>query len=454
MKTKIRLEQTSKTNDLDNQITSCVKALESSEELLDFAQQTMRTSDEKTFTEAAKQIKDRVTMAPAFRLSLLPKVSDNMNHLMVDFAPERELLRSLSFLPVPHPPALCVENCTVSDNRVCVRWDLVQDSSKADHFTLAYRPVDHPGLALSCDPSEWVSIDNIHANEYTITGLVFEYNFMSVRVRACNKAVAGEYSEAVIFETPAFNFLLDCSTSHPNLRVDGKLVEWDPMTGKGHEVKGKGKENKGRPGSATGSPAGSPISNPPGIRPSDRSLGASPKQRPGTPVRFGSTRSGRDRFTGESYSVLGDTQVECGQHYWEIHVVQDSKSYAVGVAYRGFGRFDQLGRTVTSWALQGTTWLQSNLAAKHNNKSKTLDCEIPKHLGIYCDYDNGVLSFYNAESQQLLYSFRARFTNPLLPGFMVWCGTLTVVTGLQVPSYISTLGRPDNDSSSTSSLTQ
>uniref|UniRef100_A0A8C4X1F9 Fibronectin type III and SPRY domain containing 1-like n=1 Tax=Eptatretus burgeri TaxID=7764 RepID=A0A8C4X1F9_EPTBU len=393
-------------------------------------------------------------MAPAFRLSLLPKVSDNMNHFMVDFAPERELLRSLSFLPVPNPPALCAGDCTVCDNTVHVRWNPVQDTGRADHFTLAYRPVDRPGLALSRDPSEWVSIENIHANEYTITGLVFEYNYMSVRVRACNKAVSGEYSEPVILETPAFNFFLDCSTSHLNLRVDGKMVEWDPMAGKGQEGKGKGKENKGRPGSATSSPAGSPISNPPSIRLNDRSLGASPKRGPGTPLRFGSTRSGRDRFTGESYTVLGDTPVECGQHYWEIHVVHDSKSYAIGVAYRGFGRFDQLGRTVTSWALQGTTWLQSNLAAKHSNKSKTLDCEIPKHLGIYCDYDNGVLSFYNAESRQLLYSFRTRFTHPLLPGFMVWCGTLMVVTGLQVPSYIPTLGRPDNDSSSTSSLTQ
>uniref|UniRef100_A0A8C4R8D2 Fibronectin type III and SPRY domain containing 1-like n=1 Tax=Eptatretus burgeri TaxID=7764 RepID=A0A8C4R8D2_EPTBU len=377
-------------------------------------------------------------MAPAFRLSLLPKVSDNMNHFMVDFAPERELLRSLSFLPVPNPPALCAGDCTVCDNTVHVRWNPVQDTGRADHFTLAYRPVDRPGLALSRDPSEWVSIENIHANEYTITGLVFEYNYMSVRVRACNKAVSGEYSEPVILETPVIHQASDLTTGRWNIQIRTKL--WLVMGNIIFAQKRKARVEKILP---------SPFS-----QDCMGSLGASPKRGPGTPLRFGSTRSGRDRFTGESYTVLGDTPVECGQHYWEIHVVHDSKSYAIGVAYRGFGRFDQLGRTVTSWALQGTTWLQSNLAAKHSNKSKTLDCEIPKHLGIYCDYDNGVLSFYNAESRQLLYSFRTRFTHPLLPGFMVWCGTLMVVTGLQVPSYIPTLGRPDNDSSSTSSLTQ
>lgn len=40
-----------------------------------------------------------VTMAPAFRLSLKAKASDNMSHLMVDFSQEREMLQSLKFLP-------------------------------------------------------------------------------------------------------------------------------------------------------------------------------------------------------------------------------------------------------------------------------------------------------------------------------------------------------------------
>lgn len=40
-----------------------------------------------------------VTMAPAFRLSLKAKVSDNMSHLMVDFAQERRILQALKFLP-------------------------------------------------------------------------------------------------------------------------------------------------------------------------------------------------------------------------------------------------------------------------------------------------------------------------------------------------------------------
>lgn len=41
----------------------------------------------------------RVTMAPAFRLTMKPKASDNMTHLMVDFSQERQLLQGLRFLP-------------------------------------------------------------------------------------------------------------------------------------------------------------------------------------------------------------------------------------------------------------------------------------------------------------------------------------------------------------------
>lgn len=40
-----------------------------------------------------------VTMAPAFRLSLKAKASDNMSHLMVDFSQERGMLQGLKFLP-------------------------------------------------------------------------------------------------------------------------------------------------------------------------------------------------------------------------------------------------------------------------------------------------------------------------------------------------------------------
>ncbi|XP_032809627.1 fibronectin type III and SPRY domain-containing protein 1 isoform X3 [Petromyzon marinus] len=443
MAAKIKQEQLYKTHELQGQLAACVKALEGSAELMDFASETLNVADDDKFCQAAKQIKDRVTMAPAFRLSLKAKVSDSMNHLMVDFSPERDRLKGLTFLPVPGMPEFDVAGCVVVDNSVRLRWQPPQqDSGQVERFVLQFVAAERAGPPppRGPNPPAWTTVEDLTELEYTITGLVFEQSYLTVRVRACNKAVCGDFCEPLSLPTPALNFSLDAASSHPNLRVDNQSVEWDSTGGKAldakahevksHDLKIKAKEGKGRPGSASASPAGSPI------RPSP-------------------SRASRDRFSGESYTVLGDSAIDCGQHYWEVVVSRESKAYGAGVANRGLGRFEQLGRTAASWALYVNTWLQLSVAAKHNNKARSLEGPAPTHIGIYCDYDNGLVSFYNAESKQLLHTFRVRFSQPVLPAFSVLCGLLSVRTGLQVPSHVQSLQKnQDNGSgSSTSSLT-
>lgn len=142
--------------------------------------------------------------------------------------------------------------------------------------------------------------------------------------------------------------------------------------------------------------------------------------------------------------MLGDTAIESGQHYWEVKAQKDCKSYSVGVAYKTLGKFDQLGKTNTSWCVHVNSWLQNTFAAKHNNKVKALDVPVPEKIGVFCDFDGGQLSFYDAHSKQLLYSFKTKFTQPVLPGFMVWCGGLSLSTGMQVPSAVRTLQKSEN----------
>nr|XP_020014434.1 FSD1-like protein [Castor canadensis] len=95
----IKQEQARKSQELQSQLSQCNNALENSEELLEFATRSLDIKEPEEFSKAARQIKDRVTMASAFRLSLKPKVSDNMTHLMVDFSQERQMLQTLKFLP-------------------------------------------------------------------------------------------------------------------------------------------------------------------------------------------------------------------------------------------------------------------------------------------------------------------------------------------------------------------
>ncbi|OWK07356.1 FSD1L [Cervus elaphus hippelaphus] len=367
-------------------------------------------------------------MASAFRLSLKPKVSDNMTHLMVDFSQERQILQTLKFLPVPKAPEIDPVECLVADNSVTVAWRMPEEDNKIDHFIMEYRKTNFDGLPRVKDERCWEMVDNIKGTEYTLSGLKFDSKYMNFRVRACNKAVAGEFSDPVTLETKALNFNLDNSSSHLNLKVEDTCVEWDPTGGKGQDSKVKGKENKGRSGTPS---------------PKRTSVGSRPP----------AVRGSRDRFTGESYTVLGDTAIESGQHYWEVKAQKDCKSYSVGVAYKTLGKFDQLGKTNTSWCIHVNNWLQNTFAAKHNNKVKALDVAVPERIGVFCDFDGGQLSFYDANSKQLLYSFKAKFTQPVLPGFMVWCGGLSLSTGMQVPSAVRTLQKNENGmTGSTSSL--
>ncbi|CAB1351927.1 unnamed protein product, partial [Coregonus sp. 'balchen'] len=161
-----------------------------------------------------------------------------------------------------------VGDCLVSDNTVSVAWKMPVEDSKIDHYILEYRKTDHEGLPRIKDEHCWE---------------VFDSKFMNFRVRACNKAAAGEYSDPVTLETRAFNFGFDSSSAHLNLKVED-----------------------------------------------------------------GSVEGGRDRFTGESYTVLG----------------------SVGVSYRNLGKFDQLGKTNTTWCIHINNWLQTSFSAKHNNKAK------------------------------------------------------------------------------------
>ncbi|XP_032621726.1 FSD1-like protein isoform X1 [Chelonoidis abingdonii] len=440
MTNSIKQEQAHKSQELQNQLSQCSNALENSEELLEFAARSLDIKDPEEFSKAARQIKDRVTMASAFRISLKPKVSDNMTHLMVDFSQERQMLQALKFLPVPKAPEIDPVECLVADNAVTIVWRMPEEDNKIDHFVLEYRKTNFDGLPRVKDETCWELIDYIKGTEYTLSGLKFDSKYMNLRVRACNKAVAGEYSDPVTLETKALVFNLDNTSSHLNLKVEDSYVEWDPTGGKGQENKIKGKENKGS-GQITV------------LKNNTRSGTPSPK-RTSVSSRSPSIRGSRDRFTGESYTVLGDTAIESGQHYWEVRAQKDCKSYSVGVAYKNLGKFDQLGKTNTSWCIHVNNWLQTTFAAKHNNKAKALDMTVPDRIGVYCDFDGGQLSFYNASSKQLLYTFKTKFTQPLLPGFMVWCGGLALSTGLQVPSAVKMLQKSENGlSGSASSLT-
>ncbi|KAM9734616.1 FSD1-like protein isoform 2-T2 [Menidia menidia] len=403
----IRAESQRKEAELQRQLSEGKSALVSCDELLGFANQTLAVTNEEEFLTAAKQIKERVTMAPAFRLTTRPAASETMSQFTVDFSAERAGLQRLHFLPVPGPPEVDLSGCTVRDNAITVAWQPPAEAGDGGvrFYELEYRKNDHG--ALGAAGPRWERVNDIRETRFTITGLRFDSPFVAVRVRARNKAAAGDFSEPVALETRAFTFGFEAATAHGELKVQGATVTWEPQGVKGHDPRLRGKDAK-----------------------TSRSATPSPNKTP-------AGRAGRERFAGESYTVLGDQELSGGCSYWELRPLADWKSFSVGVAYRGsLGRFDQLGKGGGSWCLSASQWLQSSLAAKHNNRAKALDWPMPQRIGIYCDFDNGELMFVDAERLHLLHGFRNKFSQPLVPAFTVWCGGITVETGLQVPSFM------------------
>uniref|UniRef100_A0A671W523 FSD1-like protein n=1 Tax=Sparus aurata TaxID=8175 RepID=A0A671W523_SPAAU len=341
-------------------------------------------------------------------------VSENMSQFTVDFSAERAGLQRLHFLPVPRAPEVDMSRCVVRDNTITVAWRPAgEDDSDGDisviepneRYDLEYRKTNQEGSLRVTGEACWEKICDIRETHVSISDLKFDSRFIVVRVRARNKTAAGDFSDPVALETRAYNFGFDAATAHAELKVQGDTVTWEPQGVKGHDPRLRGKENKS---SATPSP--------------NKTAGS---------------RAGRDRFAGESYTVLGDQEMTGGTYYWELRLLVDWKSISVGVAYRAsLGRYDQLGKSAGSWCLHASQWLQSTLAAKHNNRAKSLDWPLPQRIGVYCDYDNGDLSFIDVDRLRLLHSFKTKFGQPLVPAFTVWCGGITIMTGLQVPSFM------------------
>ncbi|XP_069369820.1 FSD1-like protein isoform X2 [Paralichthys olivaceus] len=409
----IKEERHRKEAELQKQLTEGKFALLSCEELLEFANETLTITTEEEFLKAAKQIKERVTMAPAFRLTTRPAVSGNMAKFTVDFSPEREGLQRLHFLPVPKPPEIDISGCIIGDNNITVAWRPAGDgdgdsvSGPIKCFDLEYQKTNHDSSLKAAGEGCWEKICDITESQFTISGLKFDSRFVVIRVRAKNKMAAGEFSDSVTLETRAYNFGFEASTAHAELKVHGDTVTWEPQGVKGHDPRLRVKETK-----------------------SSRCATPSPNKTAGS-------RAGRDRFAGESYTVLGDQEMTEGCHYWELRPLADWKSFSVGVAYQAsLGRFDQLGKSAGSWCLHASQWLQTSLAAKHNNRAKALEWPLPQRIGIYCNYDNGDLSFIDVDRLRLLHSFKTKFSQPLVPAFTVWCGGITIATGLQVPSFM------------------
>ncbi|XP_075930227.1 tripartite motif-containing protein 14-like [Petromyzon marinus] len=135
-----------------------------------------------------------------------------------------------------------------------------------------------------------------------------------------------------------------------------------------------------------------------------------------------------DRFDS-TLQVISSESFAAGCHYWEVDV-RDGCNWAVGATYSAIKRKGTdtacvLGRNRISWGL----WCWSAQYLVYHDDVKTpLALSEPLHaVGVYVNFEAGVLAFYNADTMTLLYTFEEPFRKPLHPALYLAGKSLRIV---------------------------
>lgn len=120
-----------------------------------------------------------------------------------------------------------------------------------------------------------------------------------------------------------------------------------------------------------------------------------------------------------------------GQCYWEVEwSTGQSEDVAVGVCYQGMlrkgdGDNSRLGWNAMSWCL-GHRWAPPNPTLYAEHDKHTVYISVPEtgcvKLGVFLDWNAGTLAFYKVAGDTVnhIHTFKAHFTEPLYPAFMIW----------------------------------
>ncbi|KAF1394990.1 hypothetical protein PFLUV_G00006860 [Perca fluviatilis] len=126
-----------------------------------------------------------------------------------------------------------------------------------------------------------------------------------------------------------------------------------------------------------------------------------------------------ERFDGFS-QVLCKEPLTGFRFYWEA---EWSGEFSIGVAYKSISRKGKnsqslLGYNDKSWSLLCS---DSGYSAWHNKVERDLP-EAPRatRIGVYLDYAGNTVAYYSiSETMELIYRFKAQFSEPLYAGFGV-----------------------------------
>ncbi|NXR32534.1 TRI14 protein, partial [Zosterops hypoxanthus] len=128
------------------------------------------------------------------------------------------------------------------------------------------------------------------------------------------------------------------------------------------------------------------------------------------------------------WQVLSRDGFLSGSHYWEVDLLHAGVGWWIGAAYPTIGRKGdseacRLGWNRASWCLKK---FDIEYWAFHKGERIPILIEDdPDCIGIFLDYEAGILSFYNvSDGMAHLHTFRCKFTEPVYPALRLWEGSI------------------------------
>ncbi|XP_015201502.1 E3 ubiquitin-protein ligase TRIM39-like [Lepisosteus oculatus] len=123
--------------------------------------------------------------------------------------------------------------------------------------------------------------------------------------------------------------------------------------------------------------------------------------------------SASTRFT-VNVGVLGKVGFISGRHYWEVDV-RDNLNWGVGIFRGSAPRNTYLRPENGAWAVE--RWSKTKFSFITEPRTLLSQDLLPQRVGVYVDCEEGQLSFYKVETQNLIYTANVHFTEKYYPLF-------------------------------------
>ncbi|KAI5620519.1 tripartite motif-containing protein 46 isoform X1, partial [Silurus asotus] len=371
--------------------------------LVMYTQELLKENDQPCFVQAARITHNQLIAAienlQRFSLSADP----SFRRFHVDISRELKLLSSMNFIQAPLAPVIDTQK-TLAYDHLYLCWRLPQDSAPAWHYSVEYQRKDGRDGPLwggvksesSGGPnSPWQRIDEVGGTSAVIDRLEMDSVYV-LRVRGCNKAGFGEYSEEVYLHTPPAHVLSFCLDSRWGLHAERVAL------GKGQTYA------RSVPGLTL-------------LQAADRALTS---------------------FHLTSDLLVADVSITQGRHYWACSVEPGSYLVKVGVGLETkLQEWFHLPQDMASprydpdsghdsgaedaqdcpppfcFLTMGMGKILMPKSGASNGMSGPLTAPLPPRLGVCLDYDKGCVTFYDAHSLRVLWDGTVDCSAPVCPAF-------------------------------------